>query len=101
MSLRYDSFEDVLPLIQQIILDAYKTEVRFYRYPYEKLKYTDRGFRRMLWGQTEVPKVFSEYLNDASEYKMGIVKSSLGYYNIYASVSIIGKYPEFISIGPF
>ena len=101
MELHFKTFREAFPFIEQLLLDAYRIESSFYTYPYEDMTKTDRGFRRMLLGATTIPEIFREYMNNASEYKIGIVKSSLGYYNIYASLSIGGKYPDFISVGPF
>ena len=101
MNLKYYSIEEAFPFIKQLLQDAYKVDIHYFKYPYEDTSIIDRGFRKMLWGKTQIPNIFTDYIHDAYEYQMAVTKSSLGYFNILAAVSIKNTPPDFITIGPF
>lgn len=94
------SVEDAFPFFQQIIQDAFKIDSCFLSYPYGDLSRVDWGFRKMMW--TQYPMPIQGTYNSKMGYRLMVVKSSLGFYNIVAFVSIDkGEHPDFISIGPF
>lgn len=103
MALHFQTIREAFPFIRQVITDAYKTDVFLYMNPYTDTERIDRGFRKMMWGEKEMPQVFVEYLARPERYRMAVVKSSLGYYNIFASVSAAQENnpPDFITVGPF
>lgn len=101
MALHFYNLRDAFPFIRQVITDAYKTDVILYTYPYHDTENIDRGFRKMMWGQQKMPELFARFLADPEGYQMAVVKSNLGYYNIFASVSLEEHNPDFISVGPF
>lgn len=101
MELHALTIRDAFPLIQQVLSDAYKVDSHLFTHPYEDTSTIDRGFRKMLWGTLERPAAFTNFLAATPEYQMAVAKSSLGYYNILAAVSLDWHHPDFISIGPF
>lgn len=101
MALHFQTIRDAFPFIRQVITDAFKTDVNLYTYPYQHTERVDRGFRQMMWGKRDIPDIFIQFLSKPSEHRMAVVKSSLGYYNILASVSLGEARPDFISVGPF
>lgn len=101
MALHFQTIREAFPFIRQVITDAYKTDVFLYTKPYQNTERIDRGFRQMMWGKTEMPDLFVKFLADPSEYQMVVIKSSLGYYNIFAAVSLGEDYPDFMTVGPF
>lgn len=101
MPLHFQSIRDAFPFIRQVITDAYKTDVFLFTYPYKNTDKIDRSFRKMVWGDVERPSLFAEFLTNPVSYQMAVVKSSLGYYNIFAAVSLEDQHPDFITVGPF
>ena len=101
MELHSLSIRDAFPFIQQVLADAYKVDAHLFTHPYADTSIIDRGFRKMLWGKIERPVTFTKFLAEAPEYQMAVTKSSLGFYNIMAAVSLDWHHPDFISIGPF
>lgn len=101
MELHALSIREAFPFIQQVLSDAYKVDTHLFTHPYGDTSTIDRGFRKMLWGSLERPTAFTNFLAEAPEYQMAVAKSSLGYYNILAAVSLDWHHPDFISVGPF
>lgn len=101
MELHALSIRDAFPFIQQVLSDAYKVDTHLFTHPYADTSIIDRGFRKMLWGNIERPATFTKFLAGAPQYQMAVAKSTLGYYNIMAAVSLDWHHPDFISIGPF
>ena len=101
MALHFQTIYDAFPFIRQVISDAYKTDAYLYTHPYQDMEKIDRGFRRMMWGKREMPPLFTEFISTPCEYQMAVVKSSFGYYNIFAAVSLEINHPDFITVGPF
>ena len=101
MKMFCSSIQDFFPLFEQVLTDAYKTDVHLYTSPYHDISEIDRGFRKMLWGDTRTPKIFTEYLSNPERYRLAVIKSSLGFYSILASISLEKNHPDFITIGPF
>ncbi len=100
MDFHTQSVREAFPFLRQVIVDAYKTDVVLYTHPYQHIGGIDRGFRNMLWGERERPSIFTEYLMDPTCYRLAVVRSSLGFYSIMASVSL-SQPPDFINVGPF
>lgn len=87
-------------LLKTVLQEAFQTQAVLLMYPYENLKRIDYGMRAMVWtdysdGDTKVN--LQEY---PEKYRLLVVKSNLGFYNILALISG-GSHPDFISIGPF
>ena len=87
-------------LLQNILQSAFKIPVILFTPPYADLKKIDLGLRAMVWTDyTENHQTIS--FDDASTgYRLLIVKSNLGFYNILALLEG-GKQPDFLAIGPF
>lgn len=101
MALYFQTIYDAFPFIRQVISDAYKTDTHLFTHPYQNIETIDRGFRRMMWGKREFPALFLDFISHPREYQMAVVKSSLGYYNILAAISLEVNHPSFITVGPF
>ena len=101
MNLDAMSIRDAFPFIRQVLSDAYKIDSHLFTHPYGDTGVIDRGFRKMLWGKQEIPTDFARFLANAPVYQMAVTKSTLGYYNIMAAVSLDWHHPDFISVGPF
>lgn len=87
-------------LLKTVLQEAFQTQAVLLMYPYENLKRIDYGMRAMVWtdysdGDTKVN--LQEY---PEKYRLLVVKSNLGFYNILALISG-GSHPDFISIGHF
>ena len=101
MELHALSVRDAFPFIRQVLSDAYRVDTHLFTHPYADTSIIDRGFRKMLWGQQKIPATFSHFLAEAPVYQMAVTKSSLGYYNILAAVSLDWHHPDFVTVGPF
>ena len=88
--------------IRQMLSDAFKVESFYFSYPYHNLQDIDRGFREMAWSDftNEGGSWNSDSGSFAGQYRLFIVRSSFGFYNLIAFVSL-DKHPDFISVGPF
>lgn len=89
------------PLLQQLLRDSFHVDSLLHSYPYTDLSKIDRGFRKMIWDKYSHPMPPPLMPNSSSiGYRMFVVKSFLGFYNIIAFISL-QEHPDFISIGPF
>lgn len=97
----FDPFtlDDFFVLFRQTILDAYKVDSYLMKAPYHGFEKMDMGIRRMIWGEysTSSP-IFS--LSDESPYRIVILESTLGFYNIIISLTD-GEDPDLIGLMPF
>lgn len=90
---------EVFPLINQLLHDAFKIDSFFFTDPYQDIDKVDRGFRKIVWDQYQVPQL-NLYPDNKESYRLLIIKSSLNFYNIVAMVSF-DEQPDLITIGPF
>lgn len=90
---------DFFPLVKQMLADAYRLDSMLLQAPYTELERLDLGLRKMVWGtySTNTP-IFS--ISENSPYQIMVLESSLGFYNIIASIST-DEHPDFIGIMPF
>lgn len=87
------------PFIRQMLSDAFKTDALLYTSPYEELDRIDRGFRSMVWKDSQYSRRILD-LDTSSCFHLLVIRSSLCFLNLVAIVSL-GGMPDFISIGPF
>lgn len=99
MALENISVEEFYPVIRQTLIDVYGIDSFFMRAPYSDFERLDLGLRKMVWGtyKTNAP-VFS--LSEESPYSMVVLESSLGFYNLIATLSSDEK-PDIICLMPF
>lgn len=94
------AIENGFRLLKTVLQEAFQTQAVLLTYPYEDLKKIDYGLRAMVWtdyNDRDTKVNLSEY---PEKYRLLVVKSNLGFYNILALISG-GSHPDFISIGPF
>ena len=89
----------VFPLINQLLHDAFKIDSYFFTDPYQDIDKVDRGFRKIVWDQYQIPQI-NLFSDNKQCYRLLIIKSSLNFYNIIAMVSL-DEQPDLITIGPF
>lgn len=88
-------------LLQNVLLDAFQLQVNLLTYPYENIQKIDQGLRSLVWTDySDDDTRFTLASGAASEYRLIIIKSNLGFYNVLAFPDK-GENPAFISIGPF
>ncbi|MDO5417167.1 MAG: helix-turn-helix domain-containing protein [Lachnospiraceae bacterium] len=87
-------------LLQNVLMEAFQTEVSLFTPPYEDLTKIDHNIRNIMWpdylNHTNIP--FTMTPNPAQRFL--VIKSNLGFYNLIAYLTF-SEYPDFISIGPF
>ncbi len=99
MSFEQISITDFFSLFRQTILDTYKLDSYLMQAPYHDFEKMDRGIRRMIWGEYSTsPLIFS--LDDESPYRIVVLESSLGFYNMIISLTD-AEDPDLIGIMPF
>jgi len=87
-------------LLQDVLMDAFRTEVLLFEYPYKDLARIDQGFRAMVWKDYDDEANRIKFLEHMNPYRLFVIKSNLGFYNILVFFGIPDK-PDFISVGPF
>lgn len=87
-------------LLKTVLQEAFQTQAVLLVYPYEDIKKIDYGLRAMVWTDYNDRDTKVNLLEYPSRYRLLVVKSNLGFYNILALISG-GNHPDFISIGPF
>lgn len=87
-------------LLQSVLQDAFHIPANFFTPPYEDFNKIDRGIRAAIWTDFQAQNAAEFFRENQPAYRILIVQSNLGFYNILATFS--GKsLPDFISIGPF
>ena len=87
-------------LLHSVLQDAFRVESFLFEPPYKDLAKIDQGLRAIVWTDYNDETNRIRLSENASAYRMFIIKSNLGFYNILAF--FIGEEkPDFISVGPF
>lgn len=100
MEIFKEQIDNIFSCLQPLLKDAFHTDAHLFTYPYDDLSKIDKGFRKMVWNTYSHPMPVQSLDSDESGYRLLIVKSTLGFYNLLAFVTN-EQYPTFISIGPF
>lgn len=87
-------------LLQNVLQDAFQMPVFLLSHPYDGIEKIDLGIRSMVWTNYNDEDAKFSISNAPSDYRIIIIKSNLGFYNILAFPDK-SKQPDFISIGPF
>ncbi len=103
-------------LLNKILQDAFSIPSIFFAPPYSDLNKIDLGLRAAVWSDFDITNpgtLLSLFTDTAFVYRLIIIKSNLGFYNIMATLGsgldqaadISSAQPaednEFISVGPF
>lgn len=87
-------------LLHNVLQDAFHVESFLFEPPYKDLAKIDQGLRAIVWTDYNDEKNRIRLSENAAAYRMFIIKSNLGFYNILAF--FVGEEkPDFISVGPF
>lgn len=87
-------------LLENVLQSAFRIPVILFTPPYTDIKKIDLGLRAMVWTDyTENQQTISFGENELG-YRLIIVKSNLGFYNILALMEP-EEQPDFLAIGPF
>ena len=87
-------------LLKDVLLDAFNVPVVYFTPPYQDISKIDQGIRSFVWNNYNDQGTKIQFTDLSKPYRIIIVKSNLGFYNILISFSA-GQKPDFISIGPF
>ncbi len=87
-------------LLKNILLDAFKVPTMFFTPPYADITKIDQGMRAAVWTNYNDQNTKIHFSDTTCEYRMLIIKSNLGFYNILAIFGS-GTKPDFVSVGPF
>lgn len=87
-------------LLQDVLMDAFRTEVLLFEYPYQDLARIDQGFRAMVWKDYDEESNRIKLSEQPDRYRLFVIKSNLGFYNVLAFFGTQDQ-PDFISVGPF
>jgi len=87
-------------LLNDVLQDAFNIPSLLFMPPYEDFKKIDRGMRAAVWTNYDVQDPAQFFAESSPRYRIIIVKSNLGFYNIMIT---LGKEapPKFISVGPY
>lgn len=87
-------------LLQNVLLSAFKIPTILFTPPYADIQKIDLGLRAMVWTDYSKEQQNLSFGDTSAGYRLIIVKSNLGFYNILALLE--GKeQPDFLAIGPF
>ena len=87
-------------LLKNVLLDAFKVPTVLFTPPYKDITKIDQGMRAAVWTNYNDQNTKIHFSDSSKQYRMFIVKSNLGFYNILAIFGS-GTKPDFISVGPF
>lgn len=87
-------------LLHDVLADAFHTETILFEAPYKDVSRIDQGFRATVWNDYNDGGGKIKLSGHPSKYRLFVIKSNLGFYNILVFFST-GEKPDFISIGPF
>ena len=87
-------------LLQNVLHSAFQIPVILFTPPYTDIKKIDLGLRSMVWNDYTSEQQNISFGNSPIGYRLIIVKSNLGFYNILALLEA-KEQPDFLSIGPF
>lgn len=87
-------------LLQNVLQSAFQIPVILFTPPYTDIKKIDLGLRAMVWTNYNENQNNLSFGDTSQGYRMLIVKSNLGFYNLLALLEGNGQ-PDFFAIGPF
>lgn len=87
-------------LLKHVLLDAFKIPTLLFTPPYKDITKIDQGIRSAVWSNYNDQNTKIHFSDTSRQYRMYIIKSNLGFYNILAIFGSDTK-PDFISVGPF
>ena len=87
-------------LLKHVLLDAFKVPTVLFTPPYKDITKIDQGLRAAVWSNYNDQNTKIHFSDTSKQYRMYIIKSNLGFYNILAIFGS-GTKPDFISVGPF
>lgn len=87
-------------LLQNVLQDAFNVQSILFTPPYGDFKEIDRGMRATVWTDYDIESAEVFFPKDAPQYRILIIKSNLGFYNILALLGESAQ-REFVSVGPF
>lgn len=87
-------------LLQNILQSAFRIPTILFTPPYTDIKKIDLGLRAMVWTNYNEEQQNLSFGENTAGYRLIIVKSNLGFYNILALMESKAQ-PDFLAIGPF
>lgn len=87
-------------LLQNVLIEGFRTEAHLFTAPYEDLSRIDHGIRNMVWPDFSISSTPPPAASLSAEHRMIVTRSNLGFYNIILYLTLKSS-PDFISIGPF
>ncbi len=87
-------------LLRNVLESAFQIPVILFTPPYTDIKKIDLGLRAMVWNDYSIEQQTLSFGNSPTGYRLLIVKSNLGFYNILALLEAKAQ-PDFLAIGPF
>lgn len=87
-------------LLQNVLQSAFQIPVILFTPPYTDIKKIDLGLRALVWTDYGDEQQNLSFGEGSGDYRLIIVKSNLGFYNILALLEHTEQ-PDFLSIGPF
>lgn len=87
-------------LLQNVLQSAFQIPTILFTPPYTDIKKIDLGLRAMVWSDYANEQQLFPFDNDFAGYRLILVKSNLGFFNILALLEGTQQ-PVFFSIGPF
>lgn len=87
-------------LLRNVLESAFQIPVILFTPPYTDIKKIDLGLRAMVWNDYSIEQQTLSFGNSPTGYRLLIVKSNLGFYNILALLEA-KEQPDFLAIGPF
>lgn len=92
--------EQCFELLKNVLLDAFNIPAVYFTSPYQDIRKIDQGLRAFVWENYNDQNTKVTVNNPTQRYRILVIKSNLGFYNILIFWQI-GDKPDFISIGPF
>lgn len=93
-------YEKSYELLQSVLLDAFNVSVIYFTPPYRDIDKIDFGMRAAVWTNYHGQDSKITFGNSSQTYRMIIIKSNLGFYNMLITLSA-AETPDFIAVGPF
>jgi len=87
-------------LLKNVLQSAFEIPAILFTPPYADIKKIDLGLRAMVWTDYENEQQNISFGDSFTGYRLIIVKSNLGFYNILTLLES-GAQPDFFAIGPF
>ncbi len=87
-------------LLENVLQAAFQIPVILFTPPYTDIKKIDLGLRAMVWNDYNNEQQTISFGTHSEGYRLIIVKSNLGFYNILALFEG-NEQPDFLAIGPF